>query len=250
MTWPSVNQVVAANVRRLRAAADMSQERLALRLRTIGLDWGRSQVAMVESGRRGVGLADGLALAHALDVPLVELLRSDDDRVTADGEATWSADFLIGLVDGSAGDVPAHRAVRGAMGEAELATALRMAPMVVANLMKAAQARWPSLGEGTAGERESRMTAGSAIDAAAARRMERRTNLTVKPWEIVEAARELWGRTYEAERDARVLSRTETATPRTLQALRGHVSRQLDDELEIKIEEAATRAAATSGDER
>ena len=57
-------------------------------------------------------------------------------------------------------------------------------------------------------------------------------HIGVEPSEVSVAAFGCWGRSLTEERDARVLDAVAGATPRTAQALRGHVTRQLIAELE------------------
>jgi transcriptional regulator with XRE-family HTH domain len=77
---PTVDDVIAENVRALRARRQWRQEDLADRL-----DWTRPTVTTLEQGRRRVTAADLINLCHALDVPLHELLaglpRSDLDAL-------------------------------------------------------------------------------------------------------------------------------------------------------------------------
>lgn len=60
--------------------------------------------------------------------------------------------------------------------------------------------------------------------------------LDVTPEVVAEAAHKLWGRSLTDERDRRVGEQaSEDATPRTLRALRGHVTRALLAELEPAV---------------
>jgi len=60
--------------------------------------------------------------------------------------------------------------------------------------------------------------------------------LGVTPEELDSAARHLWGQSLTDERDARVDDRAPDAAGSTLQALRGHVTRELLEELEPTLE--------------
>jgi hypothetical protein len=65
-------------------------------------------------------------------------------------------------------------------------------------------------------------------------------SLGVTPALLALAARKRWGRSLTAERDRRLADRGHTgAEPRTLQALRGHITRELLEELRPLLEEAA-----------
>lgn len=64
----------------------------------------------------------------------------------------------------------------------------------------------------------------------------RRLGDPVGPLQVVVWGRDLWGRRLSAERDRRVAQRAdEDTTPRRLQALRGHVTRELIEELRVHL---------------
>lgn len=69
----SARHVLAANLRRLRAERQMSQEDLALEA-----DLHRTFVAHVERGARNISIDNIEKLAHALQVPAFELLRAEN----------------------------------------------------------------------------------------------------------------------------------------------------------------------------
>lgn len=63
--------------------------------------------------------------------------------------------------------------------------------------------------------------------------------LDVAPFQIRDAAHRLWGRTLTDEREARLARRIENGdvSPRSLQAHRGHVTRELEQEIEQALRE-------------
>jgi hypothetical protein len=63
--------------------------------------------------------------------------------------------------------------------------------------------------------------------------------LDVSPHAVALAARSRWGRSLTEERDRRVSAASES-TPRTLQALRGHATRALLDELRPVLKDIIT----------
>ncbi|MFJ6566657.1 helix-turn-helix domain-containing protein [Streptomyces sp. NPDC091292] len=75
-------QVVAANVRRLRKARGLSQERLTTRLKA-GSGLATMSVWAIERGRRRVTVNDLVALADALGTTAADLMSPDPDDATA-----------------------------------------------------------------------------------------------------------------------------------------------------------------------
>jgi hypothetical protein len=86
-----------------------------------------------------------------------------------------------------------------------------------------------------------------ALEAAEDAEQKAASALRVAPEAIVEASHRLWGRSLTAQRDRLVDVRTERADarnpdwPRRLQAIRGHVTRELLGELRPMLKGAGTR---------
>jgi transcriptional regulator with XRE-family HTH domain len=73
--------LVAARVRELRDGRGWSAQRLADELTQVGINWDRSIVANLESGRRAtVSVEELLALAYVFGVAPVHILVPTDDR--------------------------------------------------------------------------------------------------------------------------------------------------------------------------
>jgi hypothetical protein len=61
--------------------------------------------------------------------------------------------------------------------------------------------------------------------------------LSVKPFDVSLTAHKLWGHSLSEERDRRVAeSAPKKATARSIQALRGHITRSLIEELQPALE--------------
>ncbi len=69
----SKQNVVGPQVRRLRMAAEMSQEALAAKLQLAGWDLSRAGLSKIEAGLRRVNDAETWMLAKVLACPLTEL---------------------------------------------------------------------------------------------------------------------------------------------------------------------------------
>lgn len=187
-------RVIGANLRRLREARQLTQVEAADVLRRHGLSWQRSHVAAIEAGNRESADVAVLALiAAAFDVPVSDLFAGEGRvRLAADAVATRAW-----LRDCFAGRTPNDTIE-------VIGTA----------------ARW--LIESMAGEPVS-----FQADAELAHR------LGLRPEDVYQAAIRLWGRTLHQERDARVAGLAATDSPRvfSLRAHRGHITRQLAEEL-------------------
>jgi len=66
--------MVGPQVRRLRAAAGLTQEDLAARCAVAGFDIGRASVSHIETGLRGVSDLEMVLLARALRAPVADLV--------------------------------------------------------------------------------------------------------------------------------------------------------------------------------
>lgn len=230
-------QAVGANVSRLRTAAGKTQGQVAEHLAMRGINWRRSTVAQIETARRQVGLAEALALADVLDVPLVELLRVETPVQVELGR--WHPKFLVAALEGTTGDLLATETYTSPSRERMYAQ-INAIFRALSSAEQSHAARWPGR------EYERDVEAVTPLEEATARRIESQVRLGVRGWDVVAAADTLWGRPLGRERDRRAKRRATTkASQRTLQAVRGLVMRELDKELAAGIEEAADRAAAT-----
>ena len=104
--WGRPYDVIAANVRSLRALRRLSQADLAARLTYLGHAWAQSTVVRVEAGKRPVSVAELFSLALALAVSpsrLLDLERAElHGLVLAEGAALRTEDaraWLTGSTD-------------------------------------------------------------------------------------------------------------------------------------------------------
>ncbi len=205
---PTIPALVGRRVRELREETGRSQDQLADAARRAGLDWTRASVASLETGRRGLSAEEFLLLPLALrflderDHTLAELLEGAYKIARPTG-GTAVTSFLRSLVNG--GDTAAvgavHRQIAGGVG------------------IRASIER--------------------GVDYMAAREAERHIAraLKVTPEQVVRASWERWRHGLTEERETRVAKRAgENPSPRSLQAIRGHVTRELIDELRTMIE--------------
>jgi transcriptional regulator with XRE-family HTH domain len=197
----SLAALVGRNVRAAREEQGMSQDRLAQLLRGHGLHWTRSALAKLEREERDTLTLDQVVvLALALEKTPASLVEGAE-WVTLGADARMRGAALERLLRGE----PAGRP------ESDLDV-----PLVRQFDEGSFDADW------VAGDAETR----------AARRLGR------EPVEVASAARSLWGQSLPMERDRRLryLSRVdEDAEERSVRAFRGHITRQLLDELRTEL---------------
>jgi hypothetical protein len=191
----TLEELIGRNVERLRTAAGARQEDVAAAAKAHGLTWGRSSVANLEAGRAATSAVEFMLLPS--------IMRA------ATGQPTALAD-LLAPVDGKATtvdltDVIAVKASTLALSLTAGAAGIPLrALQVVADADEATQKAARKLG--------------------------------ITPEQAAAVALKLWGRRLSDVRDARAAARTpKGASPRSVQAIRGQVSRELIAELAAAI---------------
>lgn len=211
----TIEQVVGTNLRRLRDERGWRQDDVARRVGVLGVPWTPPVVASIEAGTRQVHLGELVLAAAALRTSLIDLL-AGEGSVSLGGVTVELATFRAALCDPAGSDD-----LRAAATE---------------HLSR--QSRPDTL--------EARLVAAGAIGEPEYRAGR---HLGVAPVVVADYARQIWGRWFHVERDARVVERYgDDLSPRTLQAARGHVTRDLLTELRARIE--ADQAAAEEEETR
>lgn len=224
----SLRAVVGERLRSLREDRGARQEDVADAVRLAGLEWTRSTVAAIEAGRREVSLEELLLLSLAYRLPL-SFFFEGDGRVDLTPGATATRSVIRAKLNGDTQrwgpddwDVPSDRVWPEFLA-------------LLTNWHSRYAWAWPDMPEGTGG-----MLA--AAEAARAGEAEHTVakRFGVAPVGVSMAAFGRWGRGFTAERDRRVADEAAPdASARSLQALRGHVSRALIDELAPTLERMA-----------
>lgn len=218
----TLGQVVGGRLRQLREAAGVRQEDVAAAARLYGLEWTRGTVTAIERGQRQITLPELTMLALVLGRP----------RSASTG---WAAHMTGGqllapheLLPDTAEEVD----VGGYRMPAQVARRLlgerKEPPAAISGLYPVPRTRKARLAEEALGAAETK--------AAAA--------LGVSPLEVVKAARKRWRHSLTMEREKRVLPAAGASQKgaRTLQALRGHVTRALLEELGPMLKRTGRRA--------
>jgi transcriptional regulator with XRE-family HTH domain len=230
----TIEQAIGQEIRRRREAAGIGQSALAAAARQYGLPWTRALVAAVELGRKRLTLGElalmPIVLAEAVTGGLVLSLRDlipDDDRLVAVGP---------GL------ELPLRVARPLLLGDDDTSSTAR------ALLLGGDDSEWTSELKEVGAESRAVEAAGDAEQKAA-------LALRISPEFLVDAAHQRWGRGLTAERDRRVEAYTRPMLkldpseaerpewPRRLQAIKGHITRELLKELQTA--KAMTRKATT-----
>jgi transcriptional regulator with XRE-family HTH domain len=223
---PTLARELGAALRRFREAHGLRQDDIAACARTWGIRWSRPAVAAIEAGQRRLTIEQ---------LFLLPWIATNQDRKAAKrGEIpVWPLGAMLeelGLVRLSPAVQVGGRGLRLIVeGRAVEAAEMFETP--------ADRARWdanwdlarqifPSAGEAPEATWQVNVAAqGEAEQKAAAR-------FKTSPLAVARVARKLWGCSFTAERDRRVAERhTTDKSPRTIQALRGHVARELIEEL-------------------
>lgn len=209
-----ISALVGGSLRSWRKEEGLTQDEVARAARQIGVDWTRATVAAIETGRRDVSLGEFLALPFIVN------------RLT-DGGSTTSRRRLVGFVARQKGtrDV-------ALTDDCWLFDASNLTQLVnggrVGTQDVAAGAVKPRPGV----RREIASRVESALDA----EQKAARSLGVTAMEVRLASYTLWGRSLTDEREERVgRKHLEDSSPPSLQAHRGHLTRELLKELERVI---------------
>lgn len=226
----TLSELIGRRFLHFRTAAGLTQDHVSTAARRAGLGWGRSTIAQLEAGTKQVSAEELLLMpfvwliAFDQEMTLPGLLGPWDgdrrgERVDLTPDAALTPAAAVRVLTGSvaadvltsgAVEIPATRSGRVGPALERLEGYRRLWPAMP-------RTRLVSVEEAAAGEAEQK----------AARR------LGVAAADVSVLAHRLWGRGLTAERDRRVEgARGESASPRSVQAARGHITRQLLAELE------------------
>lgn len=207
---PTLAAAIGRRVREIREGGGYTQDELAGAARRAGLTWTQASVTSLEIGRRGLSADELLLLPLALvfldggDHTLAELLDGAPENVTRPTGHPAGTGFLRHMLEGG------NAAAAGAVD------------------------RWLAAGAGDPDDEE-------FLAFMASREPERHAGRTldVPPERVAEVAYKRWGRGLTEEREARTDERRREGndlSPQRLQALRGHVTRELLREIRDELE--------------
>ena len=259
-TWQvRVHELIGRGVAEARRRKGLTQEQAARRFQGRGLrTWRKGTVGQLEAGLRRPGLDEVLLMASALEVTVDQLIPGEDDeRVELGDGATvsprWIREMLTGelhrdtprpLADMPYAQFPVHKVMAEVMHR--LRAEENRAEALLAPILKWAEQHNVKL---TSEDWEAIFDTPSDTERHAARRL----GIEVTQLKLsarVLAARALWGLPeFDDERDRRVGNLGELE-PRSRQAHRGLVTRQMLTELWAFLDEVYVRQGGDSDGER
>jgi transcriptional regulator with XRE-family HTH domain len=221
----TLDAVIGANLKAWREEKGLRQDDVAKRIRDEGLDWTRAVISSIEAGRRSLNTHEAVLLAFVMRRSFSDLLVGEEKvRLNSRSGAQLSA--IRAAFDGNFGDVlletldtPGTRASK----------ALNARPI-----------------DQTESKRQRKLLGDKpfllsvAAEKAAGNEAEQRTarKLGEDPVTLSHAAFSLWGRSLTEERDDRTTAAiTPGALPRSIQAIRGRITRQLVTDLANRLKE-------------
>jgi transcriptional regulator with XRE-family HTH domain len=210
-------EVIGARIRARRDELELSQDELARRTSRMGLSFTRSVIDSIERGMRELQLHELVVLLAMLEIDLGTLL-DGAGLIRLDDNAAVEGDSLVGHLLRQDPIVVQRDAI------ARPATVAAVAEVPTPTIVSGQEGRVTFTGS------ELTITVTGIAEEKAARK------LGVSSDTVIDDARRLWGRSLTDERDARVKERAPGETsPRTVQALRGHVTRVLLEDLRKEI---------------
>jgi len=235
-----LREVLAAGVRDTRHRLGLRQEDAAARAQAYGLTtWIRGTVAQAEVGVRRFGLEEVLLLALAYETTLADLIAGEDDElVELTPDARLSVGALRSLLSGDR------------LSRQELPAEAMDVPASRGASHRPRSGRFPDvLAEAKRFGIEDRSLLERALGGIGDVERHVARKLGTTPERINLAAMSRWGRTVAEERDYRLRESAADAAPRQRQALRGHVTRELMNELEAELQAHVTGGNASHAQE-
>jgi len=231
---------VGTRMRELRDERTLRQDDVAVAARGLGFRWTRAAVARLEAGQRRLSAAEFLFLPEMLNFAMLKLpadqrrrvveladLLPEQGWISLTSETQVRASALRMFLRGQLQDVNTTELsvplLRGLVHQAKQLLGRMSHGMAERENIR--QAIWPEASEIDIIE--------AAHDAAGEAEQKAALRLQVPAFAIALEARRRWQRSLSVERDRRLAGQaSETGDRRTVQAIRGHITRALLAELE------------------
>ena len=207
---PDIGSAVGAFLAETRERFQLSQEDVAIAARNFGLSWSRSTIDFIENGGRRIDAAELLLL------PDVVRFATRGDMETT----------VLAILERTPGLQLSEKAT---VQRSKVDMILNGPSQQIVVQLKTYGGRSPS--RSSVSETDLRLESAGEAEQKAARRLQRDV------LEIASTARALWGRSLTAEREMRLEAESSPSpeSSRSRQAMRGHVTRRLLDELSAEL---------------
>jgi transcriptional regulator with XRE-family HTH domain len=225
----ALNVFIGQRMRAIREAQGKRQEDVVVTARAFGLKWTQATVAALETAKRQLNVSEFLLLPRVFGIELRDLFVGDQSVRLPTGVLT-KPKILEAIVSSRAKSLRHDELLTQRTGTLRRALrqyrkaipSLPLPPPMQDQMVKV----WTSLlGIGVA-------------EAKAARKFR------VREGDIAHAAVSLWKRSLTLERDSRLAEALQGApaspSPRTVQAMRGHITRSLLEVLRSELQRSAT----------
>lgn len=211
---------VGRNLRAWRTARALTQADVASAVRSRGLEWVQSTVAALERGARTLAFHEAVALAGALELRPAELF-SGHEWVAFGAAGKVRASAVANILSGHEDEV--DPTFQFGSPDDELATSERMLATTSERSLWWEEAGWEDLLRArwaARGEAEMKATKSQGLD-------------DLEPEEVAILAMKIFqGRSLTEERDRLLAEEADaTASPRRVQAIRGHITRSLLEQI-------------------
>jgi transcriptional regulator with XRE-family HTH domain len=220
----TLEQAIGGELKRLREAKGVRQDTVAHSARMFGLNWTQSTVAAIEGGRRSLsngelGMLPTIATQAGIWISRVlDFIPDADEQVI--------------VAPGVEAPLKSFRWLYGTQEEKEAAPAYDPRRGLRADSVQIT----PSAGQlALSGSASLTMRASGTLCFATEAERKAARALGVSPDAVLSAAVNQWGHGLADERDRRIGTRAETLSRRSLQAVRGRVTRALMSELKPRI---------------
>ena len=231
--FKSISELMGARVRELRLRAKLQQETIAVEARRLGFDWVRGTIAMIELGRRRLTVEEFLCLPQILenvgagDLWLEDLFPAGEMAQLSPLIGT-ETDVLRAMLRGES---------RLGRESSPTGVVARTAPEIPGTdeIRRLARWWWPKSTLHPVALYELALASRGDAEMKAARA------LGVPPAAIALAADNRWGHSLTKEREARAERKGNGHSARSLQAIRGVVTRDLLEELRPLVKELTAR---------
>ena len=231
---PTLQEVLAENIRRVRQEEGLRQDEVAGKARSAGLQWTSVTVATIETGQRDVAAEELLLLPIVFDRPLSDFIATEADVIRVSDTAAVLPKTLQAVVSGEwdSRPLPARRAIPYLSERLDK----RIVKAIRSYHLEENHLTYFLVAEGRRGEAERKAAQTLKSDA---------TTITA-------ASIALYGRDLTTERDSRAEDGATEGQDR--RAVRGHVTRRLLSEIKEALvhpeKVKPKRISAESAEER